>query len=564
MRRPAIDAYPRILIEGPQTPSLHRSPTTVEMQRRRAARIALSLALLLAACGTQAPSVVPSGSAAVSPSADAEPSEPASAEASPTGPSAFAGAWADVTADTIGTTEDWTNKVELADIDGDGAVDILFANGGTYETPGTPVASRVFRNLGDGAFEDTTDDVLGEHALLTRVIKVADLDGDADADILLGTTYQTQSRLLLNDGAGGWTDATATNLPAVELSVGDLEVGDVDGDRDLDIVLAHWGEGSPMANDGGRVQLWLNDGAATFTDATADRMPEVLIGFSWDLELVDVDNDWDLDAAISCKQCPTSRLFVNDGAGNFTDETDARLPAFANNYEFAPIDLDGDGFLDLVTINDGDPTARGLGEHVFRNDATGAFTDATPEWWGADANLGWDDNVVVALDVESDGDADFVIGSLDGPDRLLVNDGSGVLTVATDVFDADPSGGTLGMALADLNGDRRVDVVESQGEVPGHEDERVYFATEILAPDSAAPVVRAAVIGESVLARAHDNRTPNMPHDWQSVVARWDGGETPMAWYGENLFWANVPADASGLEVCATDAADNEACGRLE
>ena len=44
------------------------------------------------------------------------------------------------------------------------------------------------------------------------------------------------------------------------LSVGDLEFGDVDGDGDLDLVLADWGPGNNMTNDGGRTRLWLNDG----------------------------------------------------------------------------------------------------------------------------------------------------------------------------------------------------------------------------------------------------------------------------------------------------------------
>lgn len=83
------------------------------------------------------------------------------------GPSAFAGAWVDVTADTIGETTDWTNKVELADIDADGFVDLLFANGGDYDTPGTPVASRAFLNNGDGTFTDATEAVLGNLELLT-------------------------------------------------------------------------------------------------------------------------------------------------------------------------------------------------------------------------------------------------------------------------------------------------------------------------------------------------------------------------------------------------------------
>ena len=194
-------------------------------------------------------------------------------------------------------------------------------------------------------------------------------------------------------------------------------------------------------------------------------MPSTPVGFSWDLELVDVDNDWDLDVAVSCKTCQSSQLYVNDGAGTFTDVTAGRMPAFTNNYEFAPMDLDDDGFLDLVTINDGGPVATGGSEHVFRNDGTGTFVDMTREWWPPAQNRGRDDNVVVGLDVESDGDADFLVGSLNGSDRLLLNDGTGALTAVEGIFDAAPSRGTLGMAIADLNGDLRPDVVEGQGEV---------------------------------------------------------------------------------------------------
>ena len=118
-------------------------------------------------------------------------------------------------------------------------------------------------------------------------------------------------------------------------------------------MLADWGPGNNMTNDGGRTRLWLNDGAGRFTDATDARMPDVAVRFSWDLELADVDNDADLDILVSCKRCGGSNLFRNDGRGTFADESRA-MPQYTNNYEFEPMDLDGDGFLDLVTMNDGE------------------------------------------------------------------------------------------------------------------------------------------------------------------------------------------------------------------
>ena len=535
----------------------------MSLRKRPGIGVSAALLLVLSACGEQ--SETPSApDVSASPSAEAEASESAEASASAPPPSEFAGAWVDVTAAAIGETAEYTNRVEVADLNLDGWVDLLFANGGNYDHPGKEVASWVYLNNGDGTFSDATNAILGGAAQITRVIRVGDLNADGLDDIVLGTTYSSQTRLLINLGGGFWTDVTEEQLPAAELSIGDLRLGDVDGDRDLDMVFANWGTGGP-ANAGGIVQLWLNDGNAGFVDVSAERMPNTRIAFSWDLELVDVDNDWDLDIATSCKLCDGSHLFINDGTGTFTDESAARIPAFGNNYEFAPIDLDGDGFLDLVTINDGDATPRGLAEHVFRNDGTGTFIDMTDAWWGPDANTGWDDNGAVALDADSDGDADFIIGSLDGPDRLLINDGSGVLTLADDVFDAPtPSGGSLGMALADFNGDGIIDVVEAQGEVPGQEDERVYFGNpDVLSPDTAPPIVRAAVVGSSVLARVHDNRTPYAPHDYQSIVLRFSGGETLMNWYGENLFWADLLADPSAVEVCATDIAGNETCEGL-
>lgn len=481
--------------------------------------------------------------------------------------------WEDATDITIGKTEEWTNKVELADINGDGLVDILFANGGNYDSPGPPEHSRVFLNQGPGKmFNEVTEDVFGEDGMLARVIKVRDINVDSYPDIIIGTTYETQSRLFLGDDNGHFAEVTQTHLPQLDASIGDLEIGDVDDDGDLDLVLADWGPVSPMKIEaqGGRTMLWLNQGDGQFSDATDRNMPDSLVKFSWELELVDIDNDFDLDILVSCKLCRGSFLFENDGTGVFTDVSEDNLPQYRNNYDFEAMDLNGDNYLDLVTVNDG----ANLQENVFLNNQQGGFEDVTADLWPASENLGKDDNMVVFIDFESDGDADILIGSLDGPDRLMINDGSGHLTLEQPVFAGTDTLGTLGLAIADLNGDGRVDVVQGQGETRGAIDERVFFGKDIR-PDTAPPVITLVEAVEStapagpvqVRARIHDNKSPTMPHDWQSVVLRWTDDdqtlERPMVWYGEYLWRATIdepPIDDFTFQVCATDAAGNEAC----
>jgi hypothetical protein len=523
------------------------------------------VASILAACG--APDARPTREAT---SADGSGATAPGPEAAPL-PEAL---WVDATAELLDSTAEWTNKVELADLNGDGLLDLLFANGGNYSSPGDPVANRAFVNPGDGGrFVDRSAEVFGPTPDLSRVIKARDFDGDGAVDVFVGATYQTRSRLYLGDGSGGFTERTATHLPGVDLSLGDAEPGDVDADGDLDLVLADWGPGDNMVNDGGRTRLWLNDGTGRFTDATNERMPEARVRFSWDLEFVDVDNDFDLDVLVSCKRCAGGFLFRNDGAGRF--EEDRRgLPQYTNNYEYEAMDLDGDGFLDLVTINDGDIVGESGGsrrEHVFRNDGEGRFRDATDAWWPDSENIGEDDNMVAFLDYDSDGDADFVIGSLSGPDRLLVNDGAGGLRTANGVFAGADTPGTLGIALGDLDGDGRLDVVQAQGEVRDAEEERIYLGSGFDV-DTSPPVVGPVrqvpeATGRRIEARVHDRKSPSLPTEWQSVEVRWrargEARATPLAWYGEYLWRARVAPDAEDLQVCARDAAGNEACARV-
>lgn len=469
--------------------------------------------------------------------------------------------WQDATASCLGTTAQWTNKVEVADVDGDGKVDLLLANGGNYSSPGTAEATRVFKNTWGGAANcaEISAEVVGGFTGLSRAIKAADVDGDGDLDLLTGGSYQTQAKLFVRDGTT-WTDATA-RLPQVSTSIGDAEFGDVDNDGDIDLVLADWGAMVPGTTgyQGGRTKLYLNSGG-TFADVTATQMPDTLVKWSWDVELTDVDNDWDLDVLVSCKLCTTSYLFRNDGTGHFANDANA-LPHFANNYEFEPMDIDRDGDLDLVTINDGPSVT----EHIFVNRGDGTFADETSTRLTGTANpAGADDNVAVWLDYDADGDPDLLIGSL-GADRLLANDGTGVFTLIAGALPNDTPA-TLGLAVADFDGDGRLDILQGQGEIQAALADKVHIATPMVAVDTVPPVLRIGISLEVqntriVTARVSDLVGPSHVHDFQKVVVVVGSMEFPMTWYGEMLWRATVPIPASEpFEVCATDRQGNRGC----
>lgn len=71
--------------------------------------------------------------------------------------------WKDATAETIGATEYWTNRVDIADLNGDRLPDLLFAMGGTNNEPLDPTMSRVYLNRGPGnPFTDASESIYGD------------------------------------------------------------------------------------------------------------------------------------------------------------------------------------------------------------------------------------------------------------------------------------------------------------------------------------------------------------------------------------------------------------------
>jgi hypothetical protein len=467
--------------------------------------------------------------------------------------------WTTSTDPTFAALEGWSDKVELGDLDGDGDLDVIIPNGGGYSSAGTPEPSVLLLNDGAAAF---TPLVLPELVGLHRAAKVRDFDGDGIADVFLAGAWQTPSVLLLGDGAGGFVDAS-DHLPTDPLSVGDAEPGDVDDDGDLDLVLADSGPGNALFGDGAVTRLWRNDGAGVFTDDSLGSLPNIKIAWSWDLELLDVDGDFDLDLAISCKTCAEQYLYLNDGAGVFSDAS-TQLPGSNDNYDFEGLDFDGDGALDLVTINDGPQ----LTERILIGDGAGSFADETADRLPTDGNKNVDDNVAVLLDFDDDGDVDVLVGSLSGDDRLFVNDGTGHFTTLAGIYTGPDSPGTLGMAAGDLNGDGKLDLVDVQGEAAFADYLRIgegvpadTHPPRILAVEAFADPVDAPFV---VRAEVDDRLTPITP-DSMAVVVDYTtdagSGTVPMAHAGHALYRAVLDVGAAGTyQVCATDRAGNQAC----
>lgn len=463
----------------------------------------------------------------------------------------------------IAVGQDWTNYLRLADIDGDGDLDLIVPScGGFFQTPDAQ-PFRVYDNDGGVFIESTAARLGGAVDLAVRVVAVGDIDGDGDLDMFLPNAGGGLDRLYINDGDGGFTDQAATRLPsgANASRSGGARFGDLDGDGDLDLLVAqgYTGSDSPPA------WLLLNDGSGVFSDATAS-LPQTFSGSDPDdVDFLDVDRDFDLDVLINAHSGP-SALWRNDGSGGFTDISGNMPGPVGGPFHYGPstCDVDGDGDLDIIVDNIGGSPQR---EQLLINDGTGQFDDRTAQ---LGANASADDNGVMCVDVDDDGDFDLAIPSLSGNERVLINTG-GNFTLEPGAFPtvSDP---TLWMDFGDVNGDGRIDAVTGQGESgsPSNHVSRVYLGSSSMPVDETPPVIIAYESPDGrdtsrsfALRLAVSDRVVTDSGPRVRVYAALGASEIEGTFIGGDLFRVVLPpATGSSVEgaLCAMDAQGNETC----
>jgi len=224
-------------------------------------------------------------------------------------------------------------SVAVADLDGDSDNDIAAALWGSsefvwYESNGHSVPTFTERLIDGDAFR-------------ARAVVVADVDGDANLDVVAAS-------------GGDDTIAYYKNIPGtpatfdkrVITSTADgprgVAAGDMDGDNDVDVLSA--------SIEDNTVAWYENNGFSTPT-FTKRIIAQDRDGV-WAVNVADLDGDQDLDCVAASAYDDIVEWFENDGSGSFTDFLISRTTDFAYHVDAA--DLDGDLDLDVMTaaVND--------------------------------------------------------------------------------------------------------------------------------------------------------------------------------------------------------------------
>ncbi len=328
----------------------------------------------------------------------------------------------------------------LFDMDNDGFLDLYLVQSGNLLDPSAGSGNRLYRNRGNGTFEDVTErSGAGVHGYGMGVT-AGDFDNDGYTDLYV--TNFGHNVLLKNDGHGRFIDVTERAGVAGSGWSTSAAFVDYDGDGALDLFVARYLNWRPSAE----VECFSLTGVPDYCSPAS----------------------YDLPSAAT--------LYHNNGDGTFSDVSvkSGVSAAVGNGLGVVAGDFDGDGRIDVLVANDRTPT------HLWLNQGGGRFREAAltlgvalDQDGVAKSGMGVD-----AADVDDDGDLDLLVVNLDGEsDSFFRNQGTFFVDDTVSVGLRTPSRRftRFGMALRDFDNDGYLDLYEANG--------RVGRQSELYSPD---------------------------------------------------------------------------------
>ncbi len=331
-------------------------------------------------------------------------------------------------------------SVAVGDFNGDGKPDLAVVS------QGSGMVSILLGN-GNGSFQTGASYAAGTNP---RIVVVADLNGDGKYDLAIadsGTATGSGVSVLLGNGNGTFQAATFTAAGSVSLS---LTVGDFNGDGKPDIAIAN--EGSD------NISVLLGNGNGTFAPAV-----------NYDLDLPgqsvsptsivagDFDRDGKLDLAVATPNVKNVAVLLGVGDGRFRTALHYALddPNVVNDTNvLRTVDLNGDGNMDLVMANLSSNHVT-----VLLGAGDGTFPNANSYAAGPQPTS------IAIADFNGDGRPDIAASdsALDGVVTILFGTGSGTLQAAP----LYRSGSIPALfAIGDLNGDGKLDLITASHLTP--------------------------------------------------------------------------------------------------
>ncbi|MDR3618779.1 MAG: FG-GAP-like repeat-containing protein [Paludisphaera borealis] len=394
--------------------------------------------------------------------------------------------------------------VGLLDYDGDGRLDVYLVQGGKFPpVPDAPAGDRLFRNRGGGSFEDVSERS-GVAALAKGYghgVTVGDYDGDGRPDLFL-TRWRAYA-LFRNRGDGTFEDQTeAAGLGGDRGYPTSAAFADFDGDGDLDLYVCHygvWDAEHPLLcpdpkHPGGYYScdprlvppeadhLFRND-AGRFHDATRESGVTDPDGRGLGVVAADLDADGWVDLFVA-NDTTANYLFRNLGGMRFEEiGQSAGVASNANGGYQASMgvacgDLDGDGRIDLAVTNYYNESMtfyRSLGQSLFADHTAAVGLDVPTRMVLGFGTVFFDADDDGRLDLAATNghvhdlrpDVPFAMSSqlfLGGPEGRLTD----VSKTSGDPWTTLRVGRS--MAAGDLDGDGRVDLI-----IVAHDQPVAYF-----------------------------------------------------------------------------------------